>query len=174
LARAYYFWNSQFSREERKQRHALFGSFKEGLTPVKAFWWQCSGDTRLLEIPVTTVPGIKTPFHLSYLLYLSRFSTRLMTSYLTTALILCRVTGTGPSFLLHPLDFFGDDRLAEFSFFPAMKIRTERKIELFRRVIAIISDYFEPVSMSSHALSLMSKPEIKVINLRRQKARTEN
>lgn len=169
LARAYYFWNSHLSREDKGQRDGLFGSFKEGFTPVKPFCWQCGLDAKLLEIPVTTIPGIKVPFHLSYLLYLSSFSVNLMTSYLRTALILCRLTETEPSFLLHPLDFLGGDQLPELDFFPGRKIEVKRKIQIFKQVIGIISGYFNLINMSAHAKAILDRPKIKIQVLEKQK-----
>jgi peptidoglycan/xylan/chitin deacetylase (PgdA/CDA1 family) len=85
LARMYYFWTSNFTKEEKSQRTGLFGGFRDGFKPVKPYLWGLGSNEKLLEIPVTTIPFIKTPFHLSYLLYLSRFSRKLMSSYLTVA-----------------------------------------------------------------------------------------
>ena len=120
LARLYYFRHSSLSKEEMEKRKNLFGGFGEGRRAVKPYLWKLASGKTLLEIPVTTIPGIKTPFHLSYLLHLSRYSTRLMSAYLDTALGLCRLTGTEPSFLLHPLDLLGPEQAPELAFFPGM------------------------------------------------------
>ncbi len=112
VARLYYFWTSDLPPHEKELRKELFGGFKEGFRPVKPFNWELSSGENLLEIPVTTIPFFKTPFHLSYLLYLSRFSHRLMFSYLNTAIALCKLTKTAPSFLLHPLDLLGGDKIS--------------------------------------------------------------
>jgi len=93
LARMYYFWTSKLSEEEKEQRKNLYGSFKDGLRPVKPYLWQLPSKNCLLEIPVTTIPLIKIPFHMSYLLYISRYSESLMTFYLRMAIAFCKMTG---------------------------------------------------------------------------------
>lgn len=165
LARAYYFWTSHLTAEEKNQRMALFGSFKEGMKPIKPYYWQVNSGARLLEIPVTTIPIIKTPFHLSYLMYLSRFSFKFMFLYLKTALALCRITQTEMSFLLHPLDLLGDDQVPELAYFPGMDLDTKRKSELFKKVIRTLSNHFTLVNMSTHANSILKGNNTKVICL---------
>jgi hypothetical protein len=157
LARAYYFWTAKLTPEQRAQRKTLFGSFKDGFRPVKPYHWELPQGRTLLEIPVTTIPVVKTPFHLSYLLYLSRFSEGLMVAYLRTALAACRATGTEPSFLLHPLDLLGGDHLPQLAFFPGMDLPSSRKIDLFLKVLRILGERFRPVSMSIHARALLAR-----------------
>ena len=74
LARAYYFWTAKLTPAQRSERGALFGSMTDALRPVQPYRWHLPSGRSLLEIPVTTMPIIKAPFHLSYLLYLSRYS----------------------------------------------------------------------------------------------------
>ena len=90
LARAYYFRTAHLSEAEREERAQLFGRLADGLRPVGAYSWKLPNGRTLLEIPVTTLPVIKVPFHFSYLMYLSRFSERLMVAYLGAALLACR------------------------------------------------------------------------------------
>lgn len=151
LARTYYFWTSNLSREEREQRKELFGKFSDGLRPVKPYRWDLGGASRLLEIPVTTAPLIKTPFHFSYLAYLAQFSEFAMRSYLSTALAACRMTGTRPTYLLHPLDIIGGDQVSELKFFPGMDVSSSRKTKLFEYVLSRLKDHFELVPMGRHA-----------------------
>jgi peptidoglycan/xylan/chitin deacetylase (PgdA/CDA1 family) len=151
LARTYYFWTSGLSRAERAQRKALFGAFSEGFRPLKPYHWRLAGGARLLEIPVTTMPVVKAPFHLSYLLFLSRYSDGLMMSYLRTALTLCRAAGVEPSFLLHPLDLLGGDQVPELAFFPGMDLPHRRKAALFDRALRALGEHFELVPMGLHA-----------------------
>ncbi len=80
LARAYYFHTAKLTPEEKEQRRILFGGFKDGLRPVKPYLWDLH-DGELLEIPVTTLPVLKVPFHFSYLLYLATFSAALAMLY---------------------------------------------------------------------------------------------
>lgn len=160
--RAYYFWTAKLSEEEKEERASLFGSFRDGLRPVSPYRWQLPSGGSILEIPVTTIPGIKTPFHLSYLLYLSRFSERLMWTYLWTAVRACRVTGTEPSFLLHPLDLLGADVAPELRFFPGMDLPSEKKVRIFEAVLRELGQHFELVPMSTHAKALEQDPSLPV------------
>jgi len=165
LARMYYFWTSSFTKEEKSQRNGLFGGFRDGFKPVKPYFWKLGSNEKLLEIPVTTMPVFKTPFHLSYLLYLSRFSLGFMSLYLKTALNLCRVTGTTPSFLLHPLDLVGGDQIPELSFFPGMDVSGAQKSELFETVLKELKKRFTLVNMSTHAKQLLGKNGLRTISV---------
>jgi len=157
VARAYYFWTARLTPAQRRERAALFGTLRDGLRPVTPYQWALPGGRRLLELPVTTMPVLKIPFHLSYLLYLSRFSERLMLAYLRSALAVCRLTGTEPSFLLHPLDLLGGDQVKELAFFPGMDLTGKRKIELFLQVLRILGEHFRLVNMSRHAEAILAR-----------------
>lgn len=153
LARAYYFRTADLSAEERAERGLLFGSWREGLRPVKAYWWSVDG-ADMLEIPVTTIPVVKTPFHLSYLLWLAQRSEYAMWAYLRTAITLCKVFKVTPSFLLHPLDLIGVESAPELAFFPGMTMPEQTKADLFRRVIRTLAEQFTLVPMGQHATHL--------------------
>ncbi|HEY2896633.1 MAG TPA: polysaccharide deacetylase family protein [Gemmatimonadaceae bacterium] len=86
LARAYYFATAGKGMSKTPERKTLFGTFRDGLRPVNAYEWALRNGQSLLEIPVTTIPGIKAPFHFSYLLFLARKSEALAFGYLRTAL----------------------------------------------------------------------------------------
>ncbi len=161
LARAYYFRTAQLTAAEKQQRRQLFGKFSDGWRPLKPYRWQLASGETLLEIPVTTMPICKIPFHLSYLLYLSRVSPRLMSLYLKTALNLCRLTGIEPSFLLHPLDLLGGDQAPELAFFPGMDLSSARKLELFEQAITMLSQHFKLANMSTHAQAALEREKIK-------------
>ena len=135
LARKYYFWKSDLSKEEKKARKELFGKFSEGFRSLKPYYWDLGDGRKILEIPITTMPVFKLPFHMSYLLYLSKFSCILMRIYLEMALFLCKIRGISPSFLLHPLDIIGGDKLTALSFFPGMDLSTDKKLKVFKYVL---------------------------------------
>jgi hypothetical protein len=162
LARAYYFWKSDLTEEEKEKRKKLFGGFKEGFLPIKAYYQQLNSDRKILEIPITTFPIIKTPFHLSYLIYLSRISQFLMVVYLNFAVQMCKMTGTRPSYLLHPLDLIGGDLIRELAFFPGMDVDTDQKVRIFKEVISCLSDDFQLVSMSKNAKHILRNGDLKV------------
>lgn len=135
LARRYYFMKSDLSQEERKSRKELFGKFSEGFRRLKPYYINLSNGRRIMELPVTTMPIFKLPFHLSYLLYISNISMGLMKVYLGIALFMCRLTRTPLSFLLHPLDLIGGDLIPDLSFFPGMNINSKEKLKVFRYTI---------------------------------------
>ncbi len=150
LARAYFFATSNLSAEEKARRKALFGTWKDALRPVRPFRWRLAAG-QLLEIPVTTMPWFKVPLHLSYLLYLAKFSPLAARVYFRAALGLCRLTGTRPSILLHPLDFLGKEDCRELAFFPGMDLPRARKLDLLGHFLDMLSARFEIVTMSEHA-----------------------
>ena len=162
LARLYYFRTAKLSKQEKEERRELFGTFKDGLRPVKPYYWQLNGNgKKILEIPVTTIPGFKFPFHLSYLLYLSSYSFSLMKLYLKTAITLCKITHTEPSYLLHPLDLIGGDQIKELAFFPGMNVSSSKKIEVFTTIIRELKDHFKMVNMTTHANQLTGNGKLR-------------
>lgn len=158
LARAYYFLHSSLNRQQRVQRKALFGRFRDGFRPLRPFEWDLPEGT-LAEIPVTTMPLVKLPIHLSYLLYLSRFSAPLARFYFWQAIQLCRVFRIEPSLLLHPLDFLGGDDNQGLSFFPGMNLPAAHKLAIVASAVDTIRRHFRPVTIREHAeLALQRKP----------------
>jgi peptidoglycan/xylan/chitin deacetylase (PgdA/CDA1 family) len=157
LARLYYFLRSPLSHQERAQRSRLFGTLAEGLRPLKPYHWNLDG-TSLLEIPVTTMPGLRAPFHLSYLHYLAGISPALARTWFRSALRLCRLAGIAPSLLLHPLDFLGVEDVPNLGFFPAMDQPAGRKLELARWVLAEFASRHRVVPVGVHARELQRTP----------------
>ena len=157
LARMYYFWKSDLSREEKRARKELFGKFSEGFRKLKPYNWNLGGNKQLLEIPVTTVPIFKFPFHLSYLIYISNISMPLMKLYLNTAIILCKLTRTPISFLLHPLDLIGGDQLNELAFFPGMNVSSGQKVKVFMNVIETLKRHYRMCSMDEYRIELQRR-----------------
>jgi len=147
LMRMYYFWNSKLTIEERKNRKELFGPYKEGFYSIKPFMWKLQNNQSLLEIPVTTMPLFKIPFHMSYLLFISGYSMLAMKAYLGFSLFLCKLTKTSPSFLLHPLDLISGDKVPQLAFFPGMNLSTHKKVEVFKYAINKINRDFKILPM---------------------------
>jgi hypothetical protein len=148
---------TDLSGEEKRRRKKLFGSFRNGFQPIRPYKWRVDGGSvsdGLIEIPVTTMPILKVPFHVSYILYLSTFSPKLALAYFDLALLLCRLSNVQPSLLLHPLDFIGSDDLNELSFFPAMKLSWNRKVSVVSEVLRMFSDQFSVHSIEQHARAI--------------------
>jgi hypothetical protein len=186
LARAYYFLNSgDLSKEEREKRRQLFGSARDGFRNIKPYLWTLPPHERLnrtaeltngappgrramlhlLEIPVTTLPFARVPIHMSYIVYLAVHSKRLARAYIRSALAMVRKTDVELSFLLHPLDFLGKDKVDQLSFFPGMDATTDFKLRLFDDVILLIKESFEPVTMREHARVLLDGGRLKRLSL---------
>jgi peptidoglycan/xylan/chitin deacetylase (PgdA/CDA1 family) len=151
LARAYYLRHApDLGAEERARRATLFGSWKDGLRPLRPYRWALPGRD-LVEVPVTTLPILRTPIHMSYLIHLAGLSRPAARLYLEVALALARLGRISPSFLLHPLDFLGGDRVKELGFFPGMAQPTAWKLELVDWVLRRFGERFDIVTMAEHA-----------------------
>ena len=70
------------------------------------------------------------------------------------AIILCKLTKTPISFLLHPLDLIGGDQITQLAFFPGMNVTSKVKVEIFKKVIETLSGHFELVNMSEYSKNL--------------------
>jgi peptidoglycan-N-acetylglucosamine deacetylase len=150
LARAYYLARVRMSAAEREKRRQLFGRLGDGLRPLDPYVWDLPGG-ELVEIPISTIPIVRVPFHLSYILYVASMSQALAQAYFSTALHACRLTGMQPSLLLHPLDFLGGDDVPELRYFPAMGLSGAKKCELTRWVVAEYAKYFDVITLGRHA-----------------------
>jgi hypothetical protein len=149
LARMYYFITAKLSREQRLERKQLFGKAREGFMPLKPYVWETRAGS-ITEIPVTTMPLFKTPIHLSYLLYLARYSRHLAIVYWRFALWLCRRFRVEPSLLLHPLDFLGCEDDQDLSFFPAMDKSSAWKLQVATGIFESLQNNFYVVTMRDH------------------------
>ncbi len=150
LARAYYFRTAKLDPEARKEREDLFGSFNDGFQPNHMHDIAVDGLT-IKEIPVTTMPVFRVPIHVSYVLYLATVSRSAAIRYFKTAMVLCRLTRTEPSILLHPLDFIDLRECPELAFFPAMNLQSDYKMHLVEQVLDILRESFEVVPLSDFA-----------------------
>ena len=158
----------EMSDEEREKRKQLFGKISDGFRSLKPYSWQV-GDRTLMEIPVTTLPILKTPIHASYLLYLSSFSPGAARLYWRAALKLCRLTRTEPSILLHPLDFLNGDDVSELKFFPAMDMPIERKLARVGEIVDGLCSNYSVKTLLEHSRLLVDR-SVKVLNYEKQPA----
>jgi hypothetical protein len=139
VARAYFFFTSDLPPEEKARRAKMYGSLGDALSPLRPY----EIEPGLMEMPVTTMPILRTPIHLSYLLFLARYSAPLARFYWKCAMSLCRMTGTAPSLLLHPTDFLDVNDAPAMGFFPAMRIPADEKIALVRHTLISIRRHWE-------------------------------
>jgi peptidoglycan/xylan/chitin deacetylase (PgdA/CDA1 family) len=156
LARAYYLATTRLSGEQRRQRARLFGRFRDGFRRLRPYVRQFPAG-RILEMPVTTLPWLKTPIHFSYVLYLLTYSRSLARAYFRTALWACRLSRVQPSLLLHPLDFLGCDDEQDLSFFPAMNLPGALKRQFLTELLTMLREHFTVVSMQEHACAALGQ-----------------
>ena len=157
LARMYYFKTSNLTRAQKEERKELFGKFSDGFMKLKPHFRKLKNNTRLLELPVTTMPLFRIPIHLTYLVYLSGLSKTLMFFYLKCALYLCKFTRTPPNFLIHPTDLLGGDLITGMDFFPGMQIPSQEKSVIFKKVIHTFAKHFRLVTLQEHAAEITAK-----------------
>ncbi len=150
LARRFYFASAKLSPGEKEKLKNLYGGFTEGFRSINPYFWKVNG-RNIREIPVSTFPVLKLPIHLSYLLYLAKFSEKLMMFYLKSAIKLAKLTKTEMSFLLHPTDILGGDVVPALKFFPGMDLTTAHKKEIFGKIIQTLDNNFTLVTMKEHS-----------------------
>jgi hypothetical protein len=154
LCRAYYFFQSGMSREERKKRSAMYGGLRDAMCPTRARL-RSEGGAPLLEIPVTTCPVLRAPMHMSYVIWLARRSRRLALAYVRAGLAACRLFRVEPSYLLHSLDFVGRGEHPELGFFPGMGMVWTQKRAVLSEVLGILQEGFRLMPMGSYNLELL-------------------
>lgn len=160
LARGRLLRTAHLTVAERAMRADLFGSFGDGMLPNRPYQWRLPDGRRLLEIPVTTVPFTRLPFHQSYVVYLATFSRRLALAYFRTALAACRADGIHPSILFHPLDWLGGEEVPALRFFPGMALRASSKVALLRDSLRLVQESFTLESMGAQALRLSGSGDL--------------
>jgi len=155
FARFYYLRHSNLKGGDLEKRNMLFGSLMDGFRPLAPYRWRHGKG--LVEIPVTTMPIVRMPIHLSYLLYLSSFSTSLALSYFRVALELCRIRRISPSLLLHPLDFLGPEDRIGLEFFPGMRLSKVQKLAFLHQTIAALATHFRVTSLLEHSRTMIGE-----------------
>jgi peptidoglycan-N-acetylglucosamine deacetylase len=161
LARAYYFMTTKLDPEKKEYRKLLFGELRDGFRPLRPYRWKLEGyDDEIIEMPVTTMPLLKIPFHMSYIMYIYRFSAVLARAYFRMAIMLCRLINVCPSLLLHPLDFLGSDDIQELSFFPAMNLRAQEKIRLLDDLLSVYAKYHDIVPIIEHVRAVCKEKDV--------------
>jgi hypothetical protein len=162
LARAYYLRSAHLTPSQRKERSHLFGSFRDGVRPIAPYRWSVGGHS-LIELPVTTMPVLRIPIHVSYLVYIAEHSPRAALAYFQCALALCRRLSIEPSILLHPLDFLGGDDIKELAFFPGMAMPSWRKQELVDQVLTLLAASFDVVSLLEHVSEIERRGSLRTV-----------
>lgn len=154
VGRLYYLRTSNLSAEEKERRRALFGTMKDAFRPNRPYQWALDGGDTMVEIPVTTMPLFRVPIHFSYVIWLGGKSRALAKMYWRMALTMCRLSGTVPSLLLHPLDFLGSDDEPDLGFFPGMDITAAAKADLMSELLDMWDRRYQTMPIGKYADSL--------------------
>lgn len=162
VARAYYLATTSLKGEERMRRKRLFGSFADGLRPLRPYIVTCPGG-KILEIPVSTHPILRFPFHLSYIVYLATFSERLASRYWRNALATAVRVGVEPSILLHPLDFLAGNEAPDLSFFPGMRLARQKKSAIVRDCLSYLRDNFETLPVGGYSNLIVARGTVESV-----------
>ncbi|NUT93492.1 MAG: polysaccharide deacetylase family protein [Saccharothrix sp.] len=144
------FYHNRSAPSTQDSAAELFGGFGKVRAPNRAYRWH----NGVVELPVTTMPLLRVPIHGSYLLQLHQISPRLARGYFRAALRLCRLTGVGPSLLLHPTDVLGATEAPGMEFFPGMAVLAARKVELLGWVLGMLRRHFDVVGTGAHVAAL--------------------
>ena len=139
----------------------MYGTFKDAFGPLRARLHEGSpGDAPLLNIPVTTIPVMRAPFHLSYILWLAGKSRFVAKRYLGTGLSMCRLRGIAPSYLLHSLDFAGHGDHKQLDFFPGMNITWDQKRPMLDHLMTKLKQSFDVMPMRPYCEDLLTEPSV--------------
>jgi hypothetical protein len=150
IARTVYFRRAQLDDTQRAEREHLYGTWADGTRPLRPYRWAVD-DATLLEMPISTLPGLRVPIHVSYLLALSAHSEGLARRYFAGALRACRAARVEPSILMHPLDVLSGDEVPNLRFFPGMEIPTAVKLRRVASYLDLLAREFRVVPVGDHA-----------------------
>lgn len=146
LSNLYFLLSSDFRNLDIEKRKGLFGDWKNGFKRNKPYILD-RNNPKFWEIPVTTLPLLRLPFHTTYILFLCSLNEKLGLFYYRIGILLCRLTFTNPSILFHPPDFIGNDDGEGLSFLPAMKMKWSQKKRIMEKMIKILTQYYSPIHM---------------------------
>jgi len=119
-----------------------FGSRASARLPLRSYAWDLPGGS-LVEVPVTTLPGLRIPIHGTYLQHLADSSTIAARAYAFAIVTSCRLARVAPHYLLHATDFIGCDDALESGFLPGMRRGWQAKVALLDVLVGRLRASFE-------------------------------
>jgi hypothetical protein len=150
IARAVYFRTAKLDARQRAEREHLYGTWSDGIRPLRPYRWSVDG-AQLVEVPVTTFPGLRVPIHVSYLLMLAAHSESAARAYFDVALRTCRLARVEPSLLMHPLDLLSGEEVPELRFFPGMQLPLAKKLACVAGYLDTLARQFRVITVGEHA-----------------------
>jgi peptidoglycan/xylan/chitin deacetylase (PgdA/CDA1 family) len=130
-----------------------YGRSRNAFLPLAPFRWRSSAG-HIVELPVTTLPFLRVPIHMSYLQALAALSPLVAQRYLTAAIRLCQASNISLSFVLHPLDVLDAIDAPHMAAFPAMSMKAKAKVEQVRWSLDALKTEFEPRTLREFVSSL--------------------
>lgn len=155
VLRAYYRLRMRAGRTSTSSPGAgqLFGPNANALLPLSPFRWTTPNGL-LLELPVSSLPLLRTPIHMSYIQALAGHTSAGAHRYLRVALAALRRAGVPPSFLLHPTDVIDAGDAPRLGFFPGMGRPWRAKLAQVRRALDTLAEDRGIVPLGDLASSL--------------------
>lgn len=150
LARLYVKLSGFTNQQSEKTPEQRFSSLADALRSLRPHGITTKAGP-LVELPVTTMPLTRAPIHFTYLSFLAQKSITAARVYWRTAMTLCRLRGVGPSLLLHPLDFLGEQDHPEMAYFPGMQLPRQVKLQLLSDTLADLAHDRRVITMAEHA-----------------------
>ena len=156
LLRAYYRSRLYAHSGPRDHGSDLFGPAANATLPLAPFRWRIDGST-LLELPVSTIPFLRTPMHMSYLNVVGAVSAPIANGYFSAGLAALKVRGVAPSFLLHPTDLIDGRDAPALSFFPGMARPWQAKLDQLQQTLARLASGFAVMPLGKAAARLRDR-----------------
>jgi len=141
---------SGFHAAKGDQPEQRFSSLSDAFRPLRPHRVDTAAGP-LVELPVTTAPLLRAPIHFTYLSFLAQKSPAVARAYWRGTMRLCRWAGVGPSLLLHPLDFLGEEDDPQMAYFPGMRLSRAAKIDLLSDTLADLAKNRRVVTTAEHA-----------------------
>ena len=149
IARAVFLARTRLKGADRERAKKLYGGFAAMRQPNAPFRRTVdSCEKTLWEIPVTVMPGLRTPIHFSYLTFLASYNVPLAKGYFRSALATCRRFNVPPSLLLHPPDFLGAEDRSDLGHLPGMKMRRDHKLKFVAWALELLAEQFQVLTIA--------------------------
>jgi hypothetical protein len=129
----------------------------DAFRPLRPYRWRTAAGP-VLELPVTTFPGLRLPLHPSFLQVAAGLSPRLAEVWFQLGLQACRVRDVAPSILFHPTDVLGKEDADAPDFIPGVRVSLAEKLRRATGVLTQLRAGHEVLTLGALAQRLASVP----------------